>query len=170
MAQPLITILELVRRCSPFNEERLALWVRRARHWATLGMLPVAMPGQGERSRRLYDPDTVYLLSALLRISDFGVETSILAIVSSFIQTNIKGRGGFARFWREAKRKGGSAFEQYIVIRLPPETYPLPRITWYHQTSGAVKLTIDLDPAIFLNLTRVFEEVRITATDEWARS
>jgi hypothetical protein len=169
MAQPLITILELVRRCSPFNKERLALWVRRARHWATLGMLPVAMSGRGERSRRLYDPDTVYLLSVLLRISDFGVETSILGIVSSFIQNNIEGRGGFARFWREAKRDG-TAFEQYILISLPPETYPVPHIAWYHQTSGAVTLTIDLEPAIFLNLTRIFEEVRITAMDEWARS
>jgi hypothetical protein len=170
MAKPLITILELVRRCSPFSEEHLALWVRRARHWATLGMLPVAMPGRGERSRRLYDPDTVYLLSVLLRISDFGVETSILTIISSFIQNNMKGRGSFARFWREAKREDGTPFEQYIVIRLLPETYPIPQIVWYHETSGAVTLKIDLDPAIFLNLTRVFEEARIAAVDEGARS
>jgi hypothetical protein len=130
-------------------------------------MLPAAMPGRGERSRRLYDPDTVYLLSVLLRISDLGVETSILRTVSSFIQTNSEGRGGFARFWREAKREDGTEFEQYIVISLPPETYPVPQIAWYHQTSRTVMLTIDIEPAIFLSLTRIFEEVRlITPTDD----
>jgi hypothetical protein len=165
MSEPLITILELVRRCVPFNEERLALWVRRARHWAGLGILPAAMPGRGERSRRLYDPDTVYLLSVLLRIADFGVETSILANVSSFLQTNTQGRGGFARFWREATREDGTTFEQYIVIGLPPETYPKPRIAWYHRTSGVVTLNIDIEPAIFLNLTKVFEEVQSAALD-----
>jgi hypothetical protein len=159
--QELLTIKQLVRRCAPPNEHRVGLWERRLRHWAVQGILPVAQPGRGSRNARMFGAKAVYLAAVLLRISDFGLETNILAEVSSYIQTNSLGRGNFARFWQRAFRSDGDT-QEYLFIYLPPETYPQPSIDFYGQViAGGIMIPdIGLAPALLLDLRQVSRELR----------
>ena len=162
------TVVELVRRCSPpQGEERFALWLRRVRHWTALGILPLANLTRGRRNSRVYDLDALHIAALLLRISDFGIETNILESISSFIQNNMFGRGRFARFWRGAQQYEVST-QNILLITLPPETYPIPAISWYEGITDEVEVILDigLEPAIALNVSRVFQELRAAEAEE----
>lgn len=164
--QELLTIKQLVRRCAPPNEQRVGLWERRLRHWAVQGILPVAQPSRGSRNARMFGAEAVHLAAVLLRISDFGLETNILAEVSSYIQTNSLGSGKFARFWKRAFRPDINT-QEYLFIYIPPETYPQPNIGWYGQVRHSVIIPdIGLAPALLLDLRQVSRELRSLEVEE----
>jgi hypothetical protein len=160
MAMSLLSVAQLVDRTAPPTEYHRSLWLRRAQHWSGLGILPTARPQDGSRKRRLYREETVYLAAVLLRLSGFGIETSILEWISTHLQQISRGRGRFARFWRDAIQ--GNRQIAYISISLSFEGQSF---HYYNGLTDAVTPALRDEPAIFLNLAGVFEEVRHAAEE-----
>src|SRR5438128_1649265 len=100
----LLYVSEFVDRCAPPTEDHRPTWIRRCQLWPDAGILPMPTPqtrGSGRR-RRVYREDAVPLAAVLLRLSDWGTDTNVLQAISSRLQVISKGRGKFARFWRDA--------------------------------------------------------------------
>jgi hypothetical protein len=158
----LLSVSQLVERTAPPTEDHIALWQRRVRLWSDAGILPTAGPdhGGGTRKRWRYRESTIHLAAVLLRLSDFGVETSIIDRISKAIQRNSKGRGAFSRFWRDAI--AGNRNTSYVMFTLDEESLFL----FDEHGYGLGTFTLHEEPGLFLNLSGVFEEVRAAETPE----
>jgi hypothetical protein len=160
----LLYVADFVDRCAPPTEDRRPTWIRRCQLWADAGILPMPtpQPNQSGRRRRVYREDTVPLAAVLLRISDLVIETSILERISTTLQNDSKGRGRFARFWRDALN--GNRSTAYISFS-PQTGKPLYRYDGREFGLVAWTSTLADEPEIFLNLAAVFAEVRHAAEE-----
>jgi hypothetical protein len=160
----LLYVADFVDRCAPPTEAQRPTWIRRCQLWSDAFILPTPTPqpkGSGRR-RRVYRENTVPLAAVLLRLSDLGIETSLLEWISTRLQEDTKGRGRFARFWQAALK--GNRSTAYISFYLQAGT------PHYHYDEGELGLrswtSVLLDePEIFLNLAAVFAEVRHAAEE-----
>jgi DNA-binding transcriptional MerR regulator len=152
---------ELVRRCVAPTEEQDALWLRRVRHWANLGILPSTQRGAGKH--RFFRENTAFLASVLLRFSDLGATTEILRELSMSLQRADRGRSAFARLWRQTK-EGDVAAPIHLWVFQPVERHPEIDV----RLSEGLLLNpalLEAQPAIILNLSKVFAEVRAAAEE-----
>jgi hypothetical protein len=118
----------------------------------------------GSRNSRLYDAETIYLAAVLFRISDLGIDAAVIKEISAFLQSNSHGQGGFARFWRDAK-KPIKVPDAYLQIYLSYYRQPIFKWNDPRKKFSCVDLLPDDEaPAIILNLRVIFEEVE-EATD-----
>ena len=160
----LLYVADFVDRCAPPTEDRRPTWIRRCQLWADAGILPMPtpQPNRSGRRRRVYREDGVPLAAVLLRLSDLGVEASLLEWISTALQEDSKGRGRFARFWKAALQGNRST----AYISFSPEAG---RATYGYdeQEFGLQAWTSTLadEPAIFLDLVAVFAEVRDAAEE-----
>ena len=158
-------VADFVDRCAPPTEGHRSTWIRRCQLWSDAGILPTPptpQPKDSGRRRRVYQEDTVPLAAVLLRLSDLGVEASLLKSISITFQKISKGRGRFARFWKAALE--GNRATAYVSFSLeagrPSYRYDAQELGW----AGWAYLNVD-EPAIFLNLAAVFAEVRHAAEE-----
>jgi hypothetical protein len=164
----LLYVSEFVDRCAPPSEDYRPTWIRRCQLWPDAGILPTPAPqpkGSGRR-RRVYSEDTVPLAAVLLRLSDWGIETSLLQEIASELQVISRGRGKFARFWRDAVQ--GKRRTAYITFSIVPEFHPRVDINYDENEVGLSQLTNDTiwDKApIFVDLAGIFSEVRNAAEE-----
>jgi hypothetical protein len=156
---PLLSVAQLVKRAAPPSEAFVSVWERRVRLWSEGGILPTAGPDKdaGTRRRWRYAESAIHLAAILLRLSDFGIETGILKYISEELQMTSRGRGGFARFWRDAI--AGNRATSYVLFSIDPET----GIIFDEHGYGLGSFTLHEEPGLFLNLSGVFEEVRRAA-------
>jgi DNA-binding transcriptional MerR regulator len=81
-----LTVAELADKCSPGDKEREKIWLRRIRHWSSMGSLPPAPASrEGTGHHRRYTEDTLYLAAVLLRIADLGISVSITKEIAECI-------------------------------------------------------------------------------------
>src|SRR5689334_10863971 len=90
------TVSELVDKCGPVlsppseavvDEERRRIWLRRARHWSAMDILPSAPASRdGTGHHRLYEEKAIYIAAVLLRIADLGVSLSVTRDVAKALQ------------------------------------------------------------------------------------
>jgi hypothetical protein len=165
----LLYVTDFVDRCAPPTEDRRPTWIRRCQLWSDAGILPTPTPQSKDsgRRRRVYREETIPLAAVLLRLSDWGIETSILQAIASEIQITSRGRGKFARFWRDAVQgKRGTA---YISFSLVPDFYPRVDICYDVNELGLASFTNNTtiwDKApIFVDLAGIFVEVRNAAEE-----
>jgi hypothetical protein len=150
---PLLSLANLVDRTAPPSEEHRARWRRRCQLWSEAGILPlVARQTKDDgRKRRLYRDDTIWLAAVLLRVSDFIVDTNVLAELSRDIQRVSKGRSAVSRLWQDVILGNRSAYMFFSVeeahIRLSPTL------------DQFASLLYD-EAAIILDLTEVFAAAR----------
>jgi len=160
----LLYVADFVDRCAPPTEDRRPTWVRRCQLWADAGILPAPTPQPKDsgRRRRVYREDTVPLAAVLLRLSDPGIEASLLEWISTALQEDSKGRGRFARFWKAALQ--GDRSTAYISFSRKAGR---PNYDYDDEEFGLAAwagVLID-EPAIFLDLVAVFAEVRHAAEE-----
>jgi hypothetical protein len=115
-----LTVPQLAEICGPFNgkgkvnPDRLRIWIRRLRHWITLGILPSSIA---------YDSDEVYVAAILLRIADTSLPAPLLKSLSAELHSKIeRRRSGFAKIWREATgipRPSGKF--HYLIVQVSEE-------------------------------------------------
>jgi hypothetical protein len=157
----LLNVAKLVDRAAPPSEDRRAKWLRRCQLWSVAGILPTAVsqPASEGRRRRLYRTETIWLAAVLLRLSDLGLETSLIEIISSVIQEQTRSRRQrFGRFWHETIE--GSRATAYILFSLKDKAN-----IYYNEGGEGLDIFGDLcdAPTVVLNLATVFEEVRSAA-------
>ena len=155
----LLNVAKLVDRAAPPSQDRRATWLRRCQLWSVAGILPAVPPAEGGgRRRRLYRADTVWLAAVLLRISDLGLDTSIIQKISSFIQGGTRSRRQrFSRFWHEAIE--GSRDTAYFVFSLEHDV-----LSYDWNGEGLEDYSyLCSAPLVVLNLVELFEEVRYAA-------
>jgi hypothetical protein len=103
----------------------------------------------------------------LLRLSDWGIETNILHEIASELQVISKGRGKFARFWRDAVQ--GKRRTAYISFSIVPEFHPRVDITYDENERGLGSFTDNTNiwdkAPIFVDLAGIFTEVRNAAEE-----
>ena len=160
----LITVYQLINRCAPPSEYHRGVWSRRARLWSVSGILPTAIPLEGNQKRRLYSQNIVFLAGVLFRISDLEISTDFLSELAFILYEAEKGRTNFGRMWRRVKQ-GKSSHQAYISASHPRDT---PFISVSLSESGIAELDLADDdaPAVVLNLTKVFEELSAAAAEE----
>src|SRR5271166_668084 len=124
-----LTVSELVDRCRPvlapqdsnLDEERRRIWLRRARHWSTLDILPSAPASRdGTGHHRRYEEEAVYIAAVLLRIADLGVSVSITRDVAKALQLQQSGADfseSFPRWWQQAVA-GKPPGNYYLIIAI----------------------------------------------------
>src|SRR5258708_4480097 len=164
----LLYVADFVDRCAPPSEDHRPTWIRRCQLWPDAGILPTPAPqpkGSGRR-RRVYSEDAVPLAAVLLRISDWGIETSLLQEIASELQVISQGRGKFARFWRDSVQ--GKRRTSYIMFSIVPEFHPRLDINYDENEVGLSLFANDKigDKAqIFVDLAGIFAEVRNAAEE-----
>ena len=160
----LLYVADFVDRCAPPTEDRRPTWIRRCQLWSDAGILPTPTPQPKDsgRRRRVYREDTVPLAAVLLRLSDLGIEASLLEWISTALQEDSKGRGRFARFWKAALQ--GDRSTAYISFSRKAGR---PDYDYDDEEFGlAAWATVLIDEAaIFLDLVAVFAEVRHAAEE-----
>lgn len=159
---PILTVPQLAETCAPLDARgkldavRLRLWVRRLRHWITLGILPPSV-AQGS--------DEVFIAAILLRIASAGLPAPFIKSMSTALRTKIKRkRSKFAGIWREATsfpKPSGIYF--YLIVHISDEgsasTVNISRTdTPEHAYLG--DFGPRLDTVFVLNLSEVFRMVR----------
>jgi DNA-binding transcriptional MerR regulator len=158
MPRRLLTVSELIDCCSPPTEERRSVWLRRARDWSNVGLLPAsAQEHEGSGRHRRYRHDTVYLASVLLRMADLGVSIGDLARISDLIRTPGRTTSGqrFKAFW-EAAKTHSSLQPAYIAIAPGHGTAN----TQYITSFGPIHVLEDRSWAM-LNLTQTFRALKL---------
>jgi hypothetical protein len=157
MHRRLLTVSELVNRCSPPTEDYRTVWLRRARDWSNIGMLPTARrQHEGSGRHRLYGTDTVFLAAILFRMADLGVPVGYLARISRLIRAprRTEREQEFKRFWQEAKTLTNPAEDALMAIRPAPGK----DLTYYEFGFGPVAFDDDGAWAT-MNLTRTFRKL-----------
>jgi hypothetical protein len=156
---PLLSLAKLVDRTAPPSEEHRARWRRRCQLWSEAGILPTVAPQTKDdgRKRRLYHENTIWLAAVLLRVSDFIVDTDVLAGLSRDIQRASKGRSAFGRWWRDVGLGNRPAYMFFSF-------------TGMHFILGSTLNQFDQhlsdEPAIILDLTEVFMAVSQNAPED----
>ena len=172
MTDPYLTVSDLAEACAPvdaagdFDNERFRLWTRRLRHWTTLDILPTAAKhSEGSGQHRLYEANLAYIASVLLRMAAAGAPLPVIKEVSEILQTSTKGRGGFARSWRNAVATCDDGDSLYcLVISIAEEGKSIDvSLTGAGRPSVATFRDRDYpaEPMIFLNLSAIFGLVKI---------
>ena len=156
---PLLSLAKLLDRTAPPSEERRARWRRRCQLWSEAGILPTVTPRtkEGGRKRRLYREDTIWLAAVLLRVSDYIVDTNVLAGLSRDIQRTSKGRSAFARWWRDVMLGNRSAYMFYSSTEM--------KILLGSTLDQFTPYLLD-ETAVILDLTEVFAVVRENAAQD----
>jgi DNA-binding transcriptional MerR regulator len=128
MKRRFLTVSELAEACSPtrddgeWDQERLKIWIRRLRHWSTLGILPADAIRQAEAGRhRLYSADLVYLASVLLRLSGAGISAEVIKSISKELQHETEGSARLSAFWKKAKAHEASDGEHFLLLWIADE-------------------------------------------------
>jgi DNA-binding transcriptional MerR regulator len=156
MLRRAMTVSELITACLPPNDETRSLWLRRARDWSNIGILPTARQHEGTGRHRLFSPDAVYATAVLLRLADLGIPIGNLRSVARLINAPRRraAEQEFRRFWYEAKMFA-NAEDAYLAIT-PKRGEP--GITFYRQGRGEMILDND-DAWAVLNLTHLFRKL-----------
>jgi DNA-binding transcriptional MerR regulator len=165
MARRLLTVSELVDRCSPPNEEYRTTWLRRARDWSSIGLLHTShRQHEGSGRHRLYSPHTVYVAAVLFRMADLGVPIGNLTRIARLIQKprRTKHELEFKRFWEKAKdlvaHPQVEGADAYLAITLEPGG-PDVSPTFYDHSWGPIELKDDL-AWVTINLTVTFRRLK----------
>lgn len=157
-----LTVPQLAEVCAPLNEagqidaDRAKLWVRRLRHWITLGILP---PAEGKGS------DVVYIAAVLLRVAGAGISAPLIKSISGQIQANLgRKRTNFAKFWRDAASNPNiPGVYYYLTVRIAGEgaesSVGISR-TFSQKTAYFGNLDPGLEMTFAVNLNEVFRVVR----------
>jgi DNA-binding transcriptional MerR regulator len=156
MPQRLLTVSELVDRCSPPIEDFRAVWLRRARDWSNIGILPTARQHEGSGHHRLYGADTVFLATVLFRMADLGVPVGYLARIARLIRSprRTEGEQEFKRFWQEARALTNPK-DAHMAIRPEPGGIR----TFYRHSFGPIEFPDDGTWAT-INLTQTFRKLK----------
>ena len=122
MQRRFLSVAELAQACSPtdidgdLDRDRLQTWIRRLRHWSTIGVFPAEAIRHAKAGRhRLYSADLVYLTAVLLWLSSCGISSEVIKSISKEIQAEIPHRS-FAEFWERAKQPNQTENKYYLLI------------------------------------------------------
>jgi DNA-binding transcriptional MerR regulator len=169
-----LTVSELVDRCSPvgveagLDEERRRIWLRRARHWTAMGILPSAPASRdGTGHHRRYEEKVVYIAAVLFRISDLGVSVSVMRDVARDLQRlesglNLSGDDlKLRKFWQQAIA-GRPPGNYYLVMWITYEGFVYVEGIGPKQDLSTLETRIDPQdaPVVVLSLTNIFAMVR----------
>jgi hypothetical protein len=168
-----LTVSELVDKCGPalspeetaVDEERRRIWLRRARHWSTMGILPSAPASRdGTGHHRLYEEKAIYIAAVLLRIADLGVSVNVTRDVAKALQLQRSGTDfgkGFPQCWRQAVA-GKPPGNYYLVIWITHDGFVYVDGIGPEQDLGSLPALIEPDdaPVVVLSLTQIFAMVR----------
>jgi DNA-binding transcriptional MerR regulator len=165
MAAKYLTVSDLAYACIPldasddYDPERAKLWTRRLRHWATLDIIPAAAKNRaGAGQHRLFDAETAYIAAILLRVAATGISISIIRDISTQIQDATKGKSQFAATWRVAV-SGDDNKQYWLLINFLGEE----KIDLAISEGDRPPVPLaELEPVILLNITHLFEMIRIT--------
>jgi len=158
----ILTVPQLAEVCGPLDGKgnvdagRLRLWIRRLRHWITLGILPTNVA---------HDSDDVYIAAILLRIADSGLPAPLIKSVSGELHSKIgRRRTGFAKIWREATGLPRPSKVNYYLIVQISEEGTASKLGISSTTTPKEAYLGDfaprLDAAFLINLSEVFRVVR----------
>jgi hypothetical protein len=166
MPERLLTISEVVDRCSPSNDEHRMIWLRRARELSNLGIFPTAPQQQraGSGRHRLYKPDVVWLAAVLLRMSDQRAPIGCLRALASQVNSGRRTRAGrdFRQFWQQAKASINFPFparDFHIAFAEGPDG----RIS-FHRSEGPI--WVSDGSWVTTNLSLVFRQLAKPREDE----
>jgi hypothetical protein len=160
---PTLTVPQLAEVCGPLDgkgkqldADRLRLWIRRLRHWITLGILPSSVA---------QDSDDVYIAAILLRIADTGLPATLIKSLSAELHAKVgRTRTGFARIWREATgNQRPSGIFHYLIVQVSEEGTASKVSISRTDTPKAAYLGDfgpRLDTAFIVNLSEVFRILR----------
>jgi hypothetical protein len=149
------TLSYVIGACQPEDDDQRALWLRRVRHWRTLGKVLPSAPDafRGEGRLRRYNEETIPLIAVLLRSADHHSPDELDAI-SRLIEQNLARRLPFARHWRTATASAGTGTDPNIYLTV---AYPGPARNEFAVRCGPspVFLADDLDVYV-IHLTSIF--------------
>jgi len=151
-------LTQVIAACFPRDEDERALWLRRVRHWATLGKVLPSAPGvaNGEGRLRRYSDEAVPLIALLLQMANRHSADELDAI-SRLIEKNLVGRSPFVRHWRTALAADPDADPDiFLTVGYPGDS----RSEFAVRCGPSPILTSDDTDAYVIRLTRFFGNLR----------
>src|SRR5215472_5901257 len=99
------TVSEVASCVGAVTPRQQDLWLRRLRHWTTMGVLET-LSGQhvGTGRERRYGVEAVYLAAVLLGLGDLGLPIGVVKTIASAIEADLSKHEDSAELWEEAKR------------------------------------------------------------------
>lgn len=159
MPQRLLSVSEFVDRCSPPNEHRRTVWLRRARDWSNLGLLNTRRQHEGSGHHRLFNADTAFLAAVMFRMADQSVSARLIYQFAGVIRGSGRGKSEreLRQFWQQARGFINSPFpghDAHLAVALAPESGG---IQWF---TAVGPIWVSDGAWVVLNLTRTFREVQ----------
>jgi len=98
------TVSEIASRLGARSERQADLWLRRLRHWSTLGILDTLGPQHsGSGRHRRYETETIYIAALLVRLADRGLPVGVLKLIAGGLARSTSPQGEYHEQWETAK-------------------------------------------------------------------
>jgi DNA-binding transcriptional MerR regulator len=111
------TVSELADRVGAKSPQQRDLWLRRLRHWTTMGVLaPVGDQHTGTGHARRYGEDALYTAAVLLRLGDLGLPIGSIKAVARYIGDHRVRDQEFEGLWQDAKNPRPDATKTPVFL------------------------------------------------------
>jgi len=138
------TVSELADRVGAKSPQQRDLWLRRLRHWTTMGVLtPVGDQHTGTGHARRYGEDALYTAAALLRLGDLGLPIGSIKAVARYIADQRVEDSAFEGLWQDAKNPlPGAKAPVFLAVMTGRSVITGGDVTWVAITRGPGALGI----------------------------
>jgi len=165
------TVSEVASCVGAVTPRQQDLWLRRLRHWTTMGVLET-LSGQhvGTGRERRYGVEAVYLAAVLLGLGDLALPIGVLKTIASAIEADLSKHGDSAELWEEAKRPpkviGAGCVWVGLAVKIDDESAQEAVEVGIRIAKGESLMTPEFyleqnDTIIIRNLTQIFGRVKL---------
>jgi DNA-binding transcriptional MerR regulator len=162
------TVSELASCVGATSPRQQDLWLRRLRHWTTLGIIEAAGPHHvGSGRARMYGPEAPYLAAVLLRLADLGLPVGTLKLIAKKLSIGTDQK--FDEFWNAAKLRPkrieeGPFYVGFVIIM--DEEFaqdPTEVLVYGARGAGILSPQFPVGPGhsvISMNISGIFSRIR----------